>query len=471
MGGSATLPSESGYAGAGSSDSRCAAYSCQEALGRHVTLASEPLGADLSQAAENDDPTKANPPAVPRAGVQGSARDAFRDPQFRRYNLSFAASALGFTSTIVITGWLAFDLTDSTFQLGAILFVLGVVQAVMAPIGGVIADRWDRQITIVSSQGLNMIGVLVMGVIVVTGNIETWHLYVHSGFFGAIAAVHLPARQAYLFDIVGGRSISGSVAINQSTVSVIRLSAPGVGGLLIDQAGPESVYFLAAGGYVLSMFIVKFVVRRRPRPPVRAKESPFEAMKQGFSYVRRDKAILWVLIALVAGTGLGLPFRELMPAYAQDIMDLGPRGFGLLLTMVGLGSLVGSVAIAATAERVHKGRLLIAATAAMGLGLIGLGAAPNLAVAIPVLVVLGVMTTGLFVLTNILAQTYVQEEFRGRVMSFLMLTFSAVPAGSLALGSIAEAAGLRWAIAGAGVALLTMMAYLGAVRSELRGMR
>lgn len=410
--------------------------------------------------------------SLPRSGgTQASVRDALGDPQFRRYNLSFGASALGFTSTIVVTGWLMYDLTGSTFQLGAVMFVLGAVQAVIAPIGGVVADRLDRQNWIVGSQGVNMIGVVVVGTIVATGNVETWHLYVHAGLFGAVAAVHMPTRQAYLFDIVGKRAIASAMAINQSTVSVIRLSSPALSGLLIAGAGPESVYFLATGGYILSMFIVKFLVRRQERPPVRAKESPFETMKQGFAYVRRDKAIFWVLMALVTGTAVGLPFRELMPAYAEDIMGLGPRGFGLLLMMLGVGALAGSIAITATANRLHKGRLLIAATLVWGVALIGLSAAPNLAVAIPVLIGLGALSMGLLIVANILAQTYVEEEFRGRVMSFMMLSFSALPVGSLLLGSIAEFIGLRWSLAISGAALLTMMTYLGAVRGELRSLR
>lgn len=408
---------------------------------------------------------------MPPGANQGSVREALRNPQFRRYNLSFGASALGFTATLVVTGWLTFNLTGSTFQLGTVMFVFGAVQAAMAPLGGVIADRWDRQRSIVGSQGLNMIGVLVVGTIVATGSIETWHLYVHAGLFGAIAAVHMPARQAYLFDIVGGQGISSSLAINQSTVSVVRLAAPGLVGVLISEAGPESVYFLAAVGYVLSMFIVGVLVKRHRRPALRVKESLFHTMKQGFSYVRRDRVIFWVLIALVTGTTIGLPFRELMPAYAEDIMGLGPKGFGLLLSMVGVGSLAGSIAITTTSQRAHKGRLLIGGMVAFGGGLLALAAAPNLAVAIPILISLGITSTGLLILTNILAQTYVEEEYRGRVMSFLMLTFSALPVGTLIFGTIAEFIGLRWAICLAGFCLLVTISYLGGVRSELRGLR
>ena len=115
--------------------------------------------------------------------------------------------------------------------------------------------------------------------------------------------------------------------------------------------------------------------------------------------------------------------------------------------------------------------MLIVATLVFGVGLIGLSAAPNLAVAIPLLIGLGAASTGLLILANILAQSYVEEEFRGRVMSFMMLSFSALPVGALFLGSIAEFIGLRWSIAISGTALLTMMLYLGAVRGELRGLR
>ena len=152
-------------------------------------------------------------------------------------------------------------------------------------------------------------------------------------------------------------------------------------------------------------------------------------------------------------------------------MGLGPRGFGLLLMMVGVGALAGSIAITATANRVHKGRLLIASTLVWGAGLIALAVAPNLAVAIPLLIGLGATSMGLLVVANILAQTYVEEEFRGRAMSFMMLSFSALPVGALLLGSIAEFIGLRWSLAISGIALITMMTYLGAVRGELRSLR
>mgnify|MGYP003333261375 CR=1 FL=1 len=131
-----------------------------------------------------------------RLGGGLSIFQPLRIPQYRRYMAAFLGSGVAFQTSQVALGWQTFDLTDDVGALGAVLFVLGAVQAVMAPIGGVIADRWERQRSIIGSHGINIIGVIVMGVIAATGNIQTWHLNLQSWLLRAIAAVNMPASQA-----------------------------------------------------------------------------------------------------------------------------------------------------------------------------------------------------------------------------------------------------------------------------------
>ena len=389
-------------------------------------------------------------------------------PQYRRYMLGFIASAFGFQSNLVVLGWLAFELSDSTLILGTVLFTSGIAQAVASPIGGVLADRIDRRRQIVAAQAFTLATVIVMGVIVATGVLELWHLFVSAGAFGFAMSIHMPARQAFVYNIVGGEHIANAMVLNSGTMSAMRLIGPGIAGILIGTTGADTVYFLGAAGYAISIWSLIVLMGPVRQDIAQATEPVWETFRGGVAYMWRNPIMLWLVLALLGATTIALPFRDLMPAFAVDALDQGPEGFGLLLSMVGLGALLGSLGLAAFVAVARKGRLLIALGVAWGIALTALAAAPNVGVAILILMVLGAASTGFNTLSNILVHTYVDDAYRGRMMSFHMLTFATHPMGALALGALAEGIGIRWTYAASGLVMVLFAAALGLYRKDLR---
>ena len=210
---------------------------------------------------------------------------------YRRYMVSFIGSGLGFQSMQVVTGWLAFEISDSVFVLALVLFVSGVAQTVAAPLGGVLADRLDRKKQMIAMQSTILATALVMGGIAVVGTVELWHLFISAGVFGFAMSVHMPARQAFVYNIVGKEHIANGMAINAGAMSTMRLAGPGIGGVLIGAAGPEWVYFLAGAGYAASVAILLFVLHPQEEDRPINQEPFLDSFRDGIAYVRRNTVV------------------------------------------------------------------------------------------------------------------------------------------------------------------------------------
>ncbi len=397
-------------------------------------------------------------------------RDTFQSlkvQQFRRYMVSFVGSGIGFQSMLVVTGWLAWDLTRSEFMLGAVLLMSGIAQVFIAPIGGVVADRISHKPIMVAMQGLILANGVVLGILVATDQIATWHLFASSGFFGAANSMHMPSRQSFVFEMVGKEHLANALALNAGAMSSMRLIGPAIGGVMIAHLGAEAVYFTVAGGYVLSITVLTLFINVRRAHIEAPVEGPLTAFTQGVTYLLREPVLKWLVIGLMGATLIGLPFRELLPAIA-DVLGQGPEGVGLLLSMAGLGALCGSLAIAAWSNMTGRGRVYIASGFFWGGGVILLSVMPNLAGGMAAMILLGAISANYNTLNSILVQTNVEEAYRGRVLSFLMVMFGLHLVGAVIIGVIAEYIGIRWALAGSGVAMVLFVTYLGFGRSEIR---
>lgn len=181
--------------------------------------------------------------------------------------------------------------------------------------------------------------------------------------------------------------------------------------------------------------------------------------------------VFWLLVMALATLFLGLPFRNLMPAFAVEVLNQGPEGYGLLMSMVGLGAIVGSLSIASLGSSGKKGLLLIAAAATWGVILIAFSLSTSLGMAIPLLLLLGLASTGFMTLNNIAIQTSVSNEVRGRVLSFYMLTFAMTSVGTVPVGAIAEILGIGRALMWSGAAVVAFTIFIGLWRRDLRHLR
>ena len=381
--------------------------------------------------------------------------------------VSFVGSGIGFQSMLVVTSWLAWELTESEFMLGAVLLMSGVAQVFIAPVGGVIADRFARKPIMISMQSLILANGAVLGVLVAADRIEVWHLFVSAGLFGAANSLHMPSRQAFVFNLVGKEHLQNALALNAGAMSSMRLIGPAIGGVMIGWLGAEAVYFTVAGGYVVSIAIMALFLTADGAPARVKEESALTSFTEGVGYLKRHPVLKWLVLGLLGATLIGLPFRDLLPAVA-DVLGQGPKGFGLLLSMSGLGALLGSLVIAAWSNMRAKGKAYIVSGVAWGAAVALLAVSPNMASALVMMIVLGAISTGFNTINNILVQTNVDDAYRGRVLSFLMVMFGMHLVGAVIIGSIAEFTGIRWALAGSGAVMGLFALYLGLGRTEIR---
>ena len=422
--------------------------------------------------AESPPSTDPDPPAgtatktsQPRQG--GGTFESLRVRQFRRYMVSFVGSGIGFQSMLVATGWLAWDLTRSELMLSLILLMSGLTQVFAAPAGGVLSDRLPQKRVMIVMQTVLLANGLILGALVATDLIEVWHLFVSAGVFGAANSFQMPSRQSFVFNIVGREHLPNALALNSGAMSSMRLVGPAVGGVLIGQLGAEAVYFTVAGGYLLSILVLTLFITASGAPTRVTDASPVGALAEGIGYLARDPVLKWLVLGLMGGTLLGLPFRDLLPAFS-DALGQGPEGFGWLLSMSGLGALMGSLVIATWSHMRNKGKIFIAIGVGFGAAVLVLSVMPSLATAMVVMVALGAISAGYNTINNILVQTHVEDAYRGRVVSFVMVMFGLHLVGAVLIGLVAEVTGIRWGLAGSGLAMMAFALYLGFGRSEIR---
>ena len=393
---------------------------------------------------------------------------SLRVKQYRRYMVSFLGSGMGFHGNQVALGWLAFDLTGDTRALGFALFLNGIAMVAGSMFGGVIADRFDRRTTIVGLQILQMAMALVMALLVVFDALELWHLYLVSLFTGLVMSLSMPSRQAFVYNIVGRRYLANAMALNMGTMNGMRLIGPAIAGVLIGSIGVEAVYFLSGAGFLLSIGVISFYVGPTTQVFEPAREAPLRAMGEGFKYLWRCPHLFWMFILALGGALLGIPFRDLIPAFAVDALGQGPEGYGLLLSMVGLGALLGSVTVASMANSRYRSWLVIGGGLGIGVFTVALAFVGSLSLALVLFLVLGWVTTVFTTTMNIIIQMDVDDAFRGRMASIYMLTFAIHPVGALGLGAVARETGIADAYMFAGLAMIGYLFFMLLWRKELR---
>ena len=390
-------------------------------------------------------PKSAGPPLT--AGGSRWGRTLFESlkvPQFRRFMASHLCAAVAFQSNGIAKGWLAFDLSQDARSLGLVLFLYGVAMGVGTLIGGVLADRVSRWAVIVVVQSVMAAFSVIMALVLVLDLIELWHLYASSVVMGFVSALHLPARQAFVYNVAGERYLANALAIGVMTSNVMRMVAPVIAGVLIGTVGIESVYLMIAAGYLGSVMVMLFLLG--PTTQERAaseKEPALRSIAEGFRYVWRQRTLFWLTMAALGGTVIGLPFRDLLPAFAVDALGQEPEGFGLMLGMVGAGALIGGLGMAALVQVSFRGWLVLGLGVVWGAFMVLFSQIGSIGAALPVLVVLGWTSVSYTTFINIIMQTKVDDAFRGRVASMYILGFAIHPVGALAFGAIARESGIR----------------------------
>ena len=366
---------------------------------------------------------------------------------------------------MMAVGYLTYDLTRSAVLLGVVQSGFAPAMLVLSLYGGAIADRIDRKKIIVVSQLWEACVYLFIAVTIAIGMITWFHLFAMIVFDGIMFSFMGPARQAIIPQLVGKDQVTNALAISAAATSTMTLTAPAVGGLLYAWLGPEGVFFTTAVMAVIAAMLTRFIPSVKPKAT--ARKAILSDIKDGLIYMRQSRLVM-VLLVMGAATALfAMPFKHFLPVLMVEIYDRGPESMGLLLSIMGLGSLIGALFIASLGKW-RRGLILIMGTFITGIGLSLIAALPFYYVAAGLMVLIGLGDSARRTLYHALLIEHTDDEYRGRVMSVWMLNFSLMPLGVLPAGFVADWAGGQAAVAMFAVAVLATGVIVLATQAQLR---
>jgi MFS family permease len=395
---------------------------------------------------------------------------ALRHRNFRLFLGGQVISLAGTWMQQVALSWLVYRLTRSPFLLGLLGFAGQLPSLLLAPLAGVWADRADRRRIVIGTQVLAMVQALVLAALVLTGRATVAHIFVLSVFLGLVNGVDVPTRQAFLVEMVRGRDdLANAIALNSSVFNAARLVGPAVAGFMIALVG-EGVVFLLNGLSYIAVIAALVAMRVEPRPAGGGERRPvLSELKDGVRYAFGFAPIRSLLLLIGVVSVMGVPFTVLMPVFATDVLHGEAHTLGLLLSSLGMGALGGALLLATRRSVRGLGRVILGAVILFGLSLVGFGLSRHDWLSMALLVAAGLGMMVHMAASNTILQTIVDEDKRGRVMSFYAMAFmGGVPLGSLLSGVIAARVGAPATVILGGIACL--LAAAGFARA-LPGLR
>jgi len=388
---------------------------------------------------------------------------------FRLFVVGQGISVLGTWMQQIATVWLVYRLSQSSLMLGVADFTAQIPAALILPLAGVLTDRWKRHRTVLVTQSLMMVQAFALMTLTATGVISVWQILVLSAMLGVVSAFDATARQAFVIEMVDGHDdLGNAIAINSSVFNAARLLGPAVAGMVIGLCGEWPCFLLNGLSYVA---VLASLLAMRVRPFARAARDPgiVAGLSEGLGYIAASMPIRTILVLLGIVSMMSAPLTVLMPLLATQILHGGPYTLGLLTAALGAGALAASLFLAARKSVVGLGRVIAVATAAFGLGLAGISFAHSIQLSLILLLVTGFAMVAQMAASNAVLQTIVEEEKRGRVMSFYTMAFFGMgPLGSLLAGALAGAIGILATFLTFGTICLSAAMVFAALLPELR---
>jgi MFS family permease len=376
--------------------------------------------------------------------------------QPKNYRLFFSGqsvSLIGTWMTRIATSWLVYRLTGSALLLGIVGFAGQIPSFILAPFAGVLVDRWNRHHLLVITQVLALLQSLAMALLALTGLIKIWHVIALSVFQGLINAFDMPARQAFVVEMVERREdLANAIALNSSMVNAARLLGPSIGGVVIAAFGEGWCFMIDAISY-LAVIASLLAMSLPARVSLPTKDSNiFQQLREGWVYAVNFAPIRNVLLLLALVSLVGMPYTVLMPIFANQTLHGGPNTLGLLMAASGVGALIGAMFLAARRTVLGLGKFIPIMAATFGAGLVAVSFTRVVWLALVLMVATGLGFMVQMAVSNTVLQTIVDEDKRGRVMSFYTMAFmGTAPFGSLLAGSVAERIGVPYTLMFGGI--------------------
>jgi MFS family permease len=338
----------------------------------------------------------------------------------------------------VAMSWLVYRITGSAFLLGVVGFTSQIPTFIFAPVAGVLADRWNRRRLLMITQALAMLQAALLAADDLSGIVQVWHIVVLSLILGVVNAFDIPIRQSFVVEMVYHREdLGNAIALNSSMVNGARLIGPTIAGLLVVSVG-EGVCFILNSISYLAVLLALAAMRLDPGPRhLKQQRHIFHELREGFTYAFGFGPIRSILLLVALISLVGMPYSVLVPVFAKEVLHGGAHTFGFLMTASGCGALIGTVYLASRKSVVGLGKLIVFSAVMFAVGIAAFAVSSNIPFSLAALVVAGFGAMTLVASCNTILQTILEEDKRGRVMSFFTVAFMGMaPFGSFGAGAM-----------------------------------
>lgn len=421
----------------------------------------------------------------PTSGTKLRWQAAGRALRHRNFQLFFSGQLISLIGTwmqTVAQSWLVYRLTGSGLLLGAVGFSSQIPVFLFAPLGGITADRHNRQRVVVATQTASMVLAFILAALTLTHTVKVWHIFVLAALLGIVNAYDIPGRQSFLVDMVGKDDLMNAIALNSSMFNGARVIGPAVAGVLVARLGEGWCFFANGVSYIA--VIAGLLLMNVESPAHASGASPFEHVMEGFRFVRHTAPIRALLLLLGVVSVTGMPYVVLMPIFADKILhsggqqlasfigshDLGAVRLGILMGAAGVGALLGALTLAVRSGVKGLSKWVTACCAGFGLSLMLFSFSTSFWLSVLLLLPVGYFIMLQMASSNTLIQVMVPDALRGRVMAvYSMMFMGMAPIGALLGGALSDRLGAPLTVAIGGFVSVIGAWWFGVQLPKIRG--
>ena len=399
----------------------------------------------------------------PNSGRLAASTRSLRHRNFQLFFAGQLISLIGTWMQTVAQSWLVYRLTGSALLLGAVGFASQIPVFLIAPLGGIVADRYRRHRVVIATQTSAMILAFILAGLTLTHAVQVWHIFVLAACLGVVNAFDIPARQSFIVEMVGKQDLMNAIALNSSMFNGARVVGPAVAGLLVASIGEGWCFFANAVSYV-AVIAGLLMMKLAPAEAAVRSASALADIIEGFRFVRNTAPIQALLLLLGLMSLMGMPYSVLMPIFADRILGGGARSLGLLMGSAGVGALIGALTLTMKSGLKGLSKWVAVSAAMFGVSLILFSQSRLLWLSAALLVPVGLFMMLEMASSNTLIQAMVPDHLRGRVMALYSMMFMGMaPLGALLSGALAHSVSAPVAVALGG-----LFCILGAVAFGVR---
>ncbi|MFC2010468.1 MFS transporter [Chloroflexota bacterium] len=385
--------------------------------------------------------------------------NSLKNPVFRLFYLGMLGQRASMNMQMMARSLLIWRLTESPAILGIMSLFHALPMLLLAVFGGVIADRIQKKYVLLVGMAVSAIISVGVALALQFGYLGAeragswWLLAVASLLQGSVMGLMIPSRQAIIPEMVSGEQLMNAISLDSLGMNMLRLTAPALSGFLIDAFDFKAVYYAMTGMYIMGTIFIAFMPLTSKIKIRAAGRRTLTDIVEGFKYIRHETTILVILAFTLIAVVLSMPYMVLLPVFTEDILGVGATGMGVLISISGAGAMASSLVLASLPNK-KRGLMLLVGSLVLGLALVGFSFSSSWYLSMALIVFVGVGQASRMTLGNTLIQYYVEDDYRGRVMSVYMMEFGLTSFGSFTAGLLAEAVGVQWALGGFALTLV-----------------